>query len=149
MKHSLKSAVTIISLVLALSLASSAQAPLKANVPFDFKVGDRVLPAGEYSVSRIFSGSPLLLAVRDGSGRQVAAVNGIAVDAQEAAGHARLVFVLTDEGYALHRILFGDGEDGVSAPAVNSNRRGTVLVQAMEKPQTKGHTSRKSRVVAD
>lgn len=42
---------------------AAAQSNLRVEVPFAFQVGNRVLPAGTYSVTRIFDGDPSLLAL--------------------------------------------------------------------------------------
>jgi hypothetical protein len=44
-------------LLLAVSAAQAQKLPVKANIPFDFVVGDRVMPAGEYQVSDMGGGS--------------------------------------------------------------------------------------------
>ena len=40
-------------LLLAVSAAQAQEPRVKANIPFDFVVGDRVMPAGEYQVDKI------------------------------------------------------------------------------------------------
>jgi len=47
----MRSAFLGLGLLLAVSAAQAQEPRLKANIPFDFVVGDRVLPAGEYQVS--------------------------------------------------------------------------------------------------
>jgi hypothetical protein len=59
-----------------LMLGSAAQAQqsqrvIKANIPFDFVVGDRIFPAGRYSLVRI---GPSLLELRDSDGHVLANV---------------------------------------------------------------------------
>ena len=63
--------LAMLALLLTLTLAANAttangqdQRTLKANVPFDFVVGDRTLPAGRYAVSAI------------GVGRETLAIQG-------------------------------------------------------------------------
>jgi hypothetical protein len=46
----MRSAFLGLGLLLAVSAAQAQDARLKANIPFDFVVGDRVMPAGEYIV---------------------------------------------------------------------------------------------------
>ena len=47
----MRSAFLGLGLLLAVSAAQAQEPRVKANIPFDFVVGDRVLPAGEYHVS--------------------------------------------------------------------------------------------------
>src|SRR5262249_60771697 len=46
-----RSAFLGLGLLLAVSAAQAQEPRMKATIPFDFVVGDRVLPAGEYQVS--------------------------------------------------------------------------------------------------
>ena len=46
----MRSAFLGLGLLLAVSAANAQEARVKANVPFDFVVGDQVMPAGEYIV---------------------------------------------------------------------------------------------------
>ncbi len=45
--------------------------PARANIPFDFSVGDKVLPAGEYQVSALTDGKTVVL-VRSRDGKNSA-----------------------------------------------------------------------------
>ena len=47
----MRSAFLGLGFLLAVSAAQAQQPSVKANIPFDFVVGDRVMPAGEYMVS--------------------------------------------------------------------------------------------------
>ena len=47
----MRSALLGLGLLLAVSAAQAQEARVKANIPFDFVVGDRVMPAGEYIVA--------------------------------------------------------------------------------------------------
>jgi len=46
----MRSAFFGLGLLLAVSAAQAQDARVKANIPFDFVVGDRVMPAGEYTL---------------------------------------------------------------------------------------------------
>lgn len=63
--------VSIVALALVTAVASSAQSggrKLKADIPFDFVVGDRTLAAGEYIVGQISTSSPDAIMVRNSAG---------------------------------------------------------------------------------
>ena len=68
---SLISKVTLLSAMLLVNLTASAQGQslshrVKANIPFDFTVGEKQLPAGEYSVARtIPSSGDLVMSITD------------------------------------------------------------------------------------
>jgi len=47
----MRSAFLGLGLLLAVSAAQAQEPRVKANIPFDFVVGDRVMPAGEYTVA--------------------------------------------------------------------------------------------------
>jgi hypothetical protein len=47
----MRSAFLALGLLLAVSAAQAQGVRVKANIPFDFVVGDRVMPAGEYIVA--------------------------------------------------------------------------------------------------
>jgi hypothetical protein len=67
--------VSIIALAFMTALVSNAQSsrePLRANIPFDFQVGDRTLEAGKYVVGTITSSSDEGILVRSRDGRQSA-----------------------------------------------------------------------------
>ena len=83
---------------------------LHANVPFDFKVGQAVLPAGSYDLTYDVTESGVLF-VRSEDGRHtaVALTEGVS-----ATGHpkkdATLVFDREGSGYTLAQV-FGPGEN--------------------------------------
>lgn len=70
-----------------------AQSPvnIRVNVPFDFYVGDRLLPAGEYTVRRAAAGANNTLVVA-GVGGERAARQTSAVESGKSADATRLVF---------------------------------------------------------
>jgi hypothetical protein len=46
----LRSVIFVLAVLLMATAANAQQTNVKANVPFDFVVGDRAYPAGEYSL---------------------------------------------------------------------------------------------------
>ena len=68
------SKVTLLSAMLLVTLVASAQGQsfayrVKANIPFDFTVGEKKLPAGEYSVGRVGQGSDIAMSITELNGR--------------------------------------------------------------------------------
>ena len=82
---------------------------LHANVPFEFKVGQAVLPAGSYDLTYDATESGVLT-VRSVDGRHsaVALTEGVTTDNPQK--DATLVFDRQGSGYTLSRV-FGPGDD--------------------------------------
>jgi hypothetical protein len=82
---------------------------LRATVPFDFKVGQTLLPAGRYDVSYDPAESGVLT-VRSEDGRHTAVALTDGVSTGNSKKEGRLVFDRQGSGYTLSRV-FGPGED--------------------------------------
>ena len=82
---------------------------LHANVPFDFKVGQAVLPAGSYDVTYDATESGVLT-IRSADGRHTAVALTEGVSTGSPKKDATLVFDRQGSGYALAQV-FGPGED--------------------------------------
>jgi hypothetical protein len=74
MKRQMVKGLTMLALLLTLALATTAvtargqsQHRVNANVPFDFVVGDKVLPAGDYVVSAIAADTLAIQGSTDGA----------------------------------------------------------------------------------
>src|SRR5207237_10425286 len=76
MKKQTLSAIILIGLILGAAFAAQAQTarPLVVNVPFDFVVGKKTLPAGRYTVKRFISNNDKLLLVQSADGRTVQSI---------------------------------------------------------------------------
>jgi hypothetical protein len=62
--------VLVGSMAVAAQAQSSGRTQLVANIPFEFNVGDKTMPAGEYSLSRVNPASdPAVLHFRSKDGR--------------------------------------------------------------------------------
>ena len=103
MKHRIGMTLTSLSLAVLL-LAGSAHAQyiahvIKAKIPFEFNVGNRAFPAGEYSLE---STAPYLLVLRDSQAHVLATVVTRSVHAPAVPASAKLEFD-TVGGY--HRLI--------------------------------------------
>ena len=90
--------------LLAIATATSAfaqQQSIQGKVPFNFMVGEKVLPAGEYTV--VSQGNSLLW-IRSADGRNWATVAGTQ-SYHDASGGSQLEFDRIGESYFLHRVL--------------------------------------------
>jgi len=69
----MRSAFLGLGFLLAVSATPAQEPRVKASIPFDFVVADRVLPAGEYIVSRASDSSPaIVIRPVDGPGASLA-----------------------------------------------------------------------------
>src|SRR3974390_2089805 len=96
-----------ISAIALLTLASVAtctgaiaqQPELKANIPFDFTVGNTWMPAGEYTIT-----TPTQMVLQFRSAGHVASIVGIESHYESNAGR-RLVFDKYGDQYFLHKVV--------------------------------------------
>ena len=83
-----------------------AQAPLKVvvNVPFDFVVGDKTLPAGEYSIRTIASGRSDALLVQSADRRTASIILTQVAQAASIQKEAKLLFTQYGGRYFLSQV---------------------------------------------
>src|ERR1700730_8585327 len=120
--------LTMLSLVSMFTLcaaAASANAqlshPIRANVPFDFNVGDKKLPAGEYTFSRItgFSDNKVLsVSSADASAHVFQSTFGARVLTPR--NETTLVFHKYGDQYFLEQIWSGGEQEGTQVPESRS-----------------------------
>jgi hypothetical protein len=87
---------------------------LKANVKFDFQIGDRIYPAGKYQVESISSQSDNILQIRsvgDANKTQIILANHSTADKRQT---PKLVFEKYGERYFLTQVVFDFGQWGYS-----------------------------------
>ena len=119
MKKELLKGFTMLALIVALALATAvvsanaqpAANKVVANVPFEFSVGYKALPAGEYSVQTIASAGDGLL-IQSADGRISALRLSDATDRIKDKSHARLVFHRYGERYFLAEVWTGTDNTG-------------------------------------
>src|SRR3989442_2295145 len=97
------SVVVLSMAIVVVSARAQANSPLLANIPFQFVVEDKSLPAGEYRIERMLSGNPKVLLIRSTDGRahrSVMTMEVLANDWQE----SKLIFNRYDNHYFLSQI---------------------------------------------
>lgn len=123
-----KTAYTMIALlVLVGSMAVAAQAQpggrrLIANIPFQFNVGDKTMPAGEYTVTQINPSSDravLQLRSKDGSSAAMIQMNEVIGKAREG---ARLVFNCYGNQHYFAQAWTSADASGLEAPKAKAER---------------------------
>ena len=117
-KQTLKAVTMLISIVafaFATALVSNAQSHsqrLKANVPFDFVVGDRTLAAGKYTVGQITTGSDAGLLVHSRENSQSAIRLSNAVSTGSLKKQASLTFRRYGSTYYLAQVWMPGSKEG-------------------------------------
>jgi hypothetical protein len=121
----------LISMISMGSACAHAQAP-RFKVPFDFTVGNQVLPAGTYQVSyasRIASGNGIL--IRSKGERPLAALT-TTYPADPSTGVDVLIFTRYGNQYFLHEVLCSDVDMNVGIP--KSRREKQARIQEAQLP---------------
>jgi hypothetical protein len=123
----------IIALALLVSVPiTQAQARERANVPFDYSLNQKTMPAGSYEISSV-GGSTL--AVRNlKTGNASLVIESMRVQASQAAGtpHAKLVFRKYGDQYFLAEIWDGQSNTGI---ALHESKREQELKLARDTNQ--------------
>jgi hypothetical protein len=119
--------VSLMALSLVASILSAAPASaksvdgLRALIPFDFHVGDRLVPAGEYAV-KAMSDNEVAIRIRSADGREGATVLTSAKQAGLNSGASpRLVFHKYGDEYFLAAV-WGTDENGRALPESERER---------------------------
>ena len=114
-----RQALYLISLLSLLLVAGSAVAQslnVRANVPFNFAVSNKTLPAGAYDIRRADSagGNMLILQARDGGSSMIIPTN--AAETLKPADKTKLVFHKYGTQYFLSEIWVEGNQRGNSLP---------------------------------
>ncbi len=118
MKQQLLKAVTmlvaIVTLAFASALATSAQntESLTVNIPFEFSVRGKTLPAGEYIVTRATQNDQSGIAIKNADGNGSAIVLSKTIDSNERQRQSRLVFNRYGSHYFLSQVWTSGQEIG-------------------------------------
>jgi hypothetical protein len=102
-------AIMAMALMTAVATANAQSQKSKVNIPFDFVVGDKGLPAGDYAITNVTSNSDTLrirnATANDSAVRLTTTVNGTA-------DRSKLVFHRYGERYFLAEVWTGAGNEG-------------------------------------
>ena len=111
MKKNILKSFTMLTLLVAVALAgavvsANAQSnPIKVNIPFEFVVGDKTLPAGEYLAKPATTGGALAIQNADGKGNVVRMTGPTE---QKNKSRARMVFHRYGHNYFLAQVWNGE-----------------------------------------
>jgi hypothetical protein len=107
--------------------AQSLAYRIKANIPFDFSIGDRNLSLGKYSIGRVQQNSDdTVLSIWDGDGRSKAITSSHTVQTWRSRDKATLIFHRYGDQYFLYQVwLAGEttGREFVISGAERDLRR--------------------------
>ena len=105
--------VTIFTLMVALAILTSvvsanaqSRVTVSANIPFEFVVGDTMLPAGEYSLRPATSGDEALMVQNAENGHAIVRLTEPAIESKKK--HTRLVFHRYGQSYFLAEVWKGE-----------------------------------------
>ena len=103
--------------------AQSLQYKLTANVPFDFTVSDKKLPAGKYSISRAqTSNGDLVLQIVSANGKENISRLTIPVITHKPMNQGTLVFNRYGNDYYLSEVWPAGGSTGRELPKSRTER---------------------------
>jgi len=119
-------AIGALSLLVAAALPLAAQSGqterLTANVPFDFTVAGKTMPAGEYEVVRNSTSFALVIRGLDRQTSAIAIVTGGSIQTPNPASDTKLVFNRYGNRYFLHQVVNGYASQQFLLPVVRAER---------------------------
>jgi hypothetical protein len=116
-------------LLLGTTLAAQNLHLIVANVPFDYRIDNRVMPAGQYRISHWTAPDSLLI---HGIENQVIAVKFAIPSGQKSGDTAKLVFVRYADTYFL-REVWAPGVDVKRLPISKTEREFAAIYQQVER----------------
>lgn len=141
MRKQLFGTLATLSLLFALTIVSAqaqSRSRLTAHVPFDFQVGEKTLPAGDYSVKRL-SQNALLVESTDGEQSAIApAPRSVEGSATAKPSTEKLVFRQYGDQYFLAQVWMTRGSIGRALNMSGTERKAAErlkLAQNGAKPQ--------------
>jgi hypothetical protein len=141
MKRQAFSLISLLSLLLVAGSAIAQTVHVRANIPFNFAVGNKTLPAGTYDVGSIdiHNGKTLLLQAGDGSASMM--VNSNAAENLNPADKTKLVFNQYGNRYFLSQIWVAGETRGHQLPKTSREKE-------MARDVAKDFTQRRVEIVA-
>lgn len=134
----LRPIIVALGLLLAVSAAKAQDLVLSANIPFDFVVGNRVLPAGEYRLDTVFQDSGVI-ALRDQDQPSTTMTGTIPRSLAAPCKTTKLVFHRMGNEYFLYQIWVEGRATGRELPksrievqmAKNQTRADEIIIAAV------------------
>ena len=130
MKHLIARTVAVLTLaVLGLAVAAPAQSAheIKVAVPFEFNFGDRMYPAGEYSLTQ--PGQNIVM-LRDSRGHAVGQVLTVGIESRLLTVDAKLKFTVANGMHILTEVW--DGTDLSGQEITGAEKRAIFMHRSTE-----------------
>ena len=119
-------AFTTLAACLAAPLCFGQVAIARATIPFNFLVGETLMPAGDY-VIRDYSGSVALISEQ---GRSVVALSY--AESRNTSGQAKLEFMRYGDAFFLRKVWAGNSENGAALLVSKRERQIARAIAAKE-----------------
>ena len=110
-----------------IGIASAQERAIKADVPFDFTVANKLVPAGTYTISAESYG---VIRVQNGD-RHVVVLTTTTHDANESKAN-KLVFTKIGDQYFLREVLCSSAAMNMSVPASKAEKRAREQEASLE-----------------
>lgn len=106
-----------------------------ANIPFAFIVGNKTLPAGDYTIDRPDSNDPNVLLIRNANNHIALFTNAESVQAKQMPDKSELVFNRIGDKYFLSKVWVTGDDIGCEIPKPRAERE-LELSASNSSPQT-------------
>ena|SRR6185295_16114606 len=94
-----------------------------ADIPFGFMVRDTNLPAGEYTIRRIYSTAPGVMEIRSADGHEKMVFLVGTAESNKTPNQTELIFDRVGDQYFLSEIFEIGNSDGVELPKTRAERK--------------------------
>ena len=126
MKKEIYAAATMLMLIGILAVTAEAQSvngvSIRANIPFEFSVGDKLLPAGEYRIQQVNPSSDVvMLQIANANGEARVMVRVQSMRARDT-NRTELVFNRYGSSYFLSTLAIEGSVDAWQAPKSHTER---------------------------
>lgn len=124
-------AIALTGLVLLVSVSSvfaQTDRQTVVNIPFNFTVGEKALPAGKYLVRRNRTDSDIVWVIQNSRSGEVAMLLTNSVHSTKTQGNAKFVFHKYDDAYFLSEFWAAGTNTGREIPASSRERALTKTV---------------------
>ena len=130
MKRQLLSIVTVLSLLLAVTGISFAQVPaaISVDIPFDFTVGNKPLPAGKYKIRRLSTADTMIIQSAESANSAPFLVHG----GETVKGDATCMVSFNRYGDEYYLSQIWDGSDNMGKKLLKSKSERETAVRRRE-----------------
>jgi hypothetical protein len=132
---------TMLVLLAACAVVMAQSRPrVTASIPFEFGVGNKVLPAGKYTIRNLSSSSPVMV-ISSLDNKEIVNVNTQTASSLRASSRTKLIFRRYGSQYFLAQVWFTGEHDGTDFPTSKAERRarkapaGRHLAQTAVEPE--------------